>query len=51
MVSGQSERNLLKRCKYEIENLMEKLSRKEDSGWEGTQRRILLLSDLKKNLE
>lgn len=41
------ERRLLERCKYEIENLSDKVSRKEEHGWEGTQRRTLLLSDLK----
>lgn len=47
---SDGDRRLLERCQHEIKNLMTKLAAKEDAGWEGEQRRSLLLSDLNKAL-
>jgi len=43
-------KRVLERCLHEIKNLSDKVSKKEDHGWEGVQRRILLLSDLEKEI-
>lgn len=43
---ARGHRDLLVRCKSEIENLMDKLSRREPEGWEGSARRAVLLRDL-----
>ncbi len=50
IAAALAERHLLERCRHEITNLMDKLGRKEPAGWEGVQRRILLMSDLNKAL-
>lgn len=46
-----SRKRLLERCLSEIKNLQDKVAKKEDFGWEGSQRRVLLLHDLTKAIE
>lgn len=44
-------KRLIERALSEIKNLENKLAKKEDSGWEGSQRRLLLVSDLEKAIK
>lgn len=38
--------DLLARCRWEINNLREKLTRGEQEGWEGSKRRTVLMADV-----
>ena len=39
---------LIRKSYWEIKNLMDKISKKEDAGWEGERRRTLLLMEMEK---